>query len=132
MRREDESPGPAGNLLRSLVRLAGTLLATAQTHIELLTTEISEDLERGVRIVLWGFVAALAGVLAVLLAGVTLIIYFWDTHRIGAAVGVTVFFALVAAVAAGVSRARLLEKPRLLDATRTELKRDVAALRGEP
>jgi len=35
----DESPGPATNLLRSVVQLGGTLLATAQTRVELLTTE---------------------------------------------------------------------------------------------
>jgi len=127
----DESPGPATNLLRSLVQLGGTLLATAQTRVELLTTELSEDLERGVRILLWGFVALLAGILGALLAGVTLIVYFWDTHRLGASVGVTLVFLLVAAVAGWVARERLHEKPRVLDATRTELTRDVTVLRSE-
>jgi uncharacterized membrane protein YqjE len=129
---EDQSQGPATNLLRSLVRLGGTLLATAQTRVELLTTEVSEDLERGARILLWGFIAALSGVLAALLAGITLIVYFWDTHRIGAALGVTLVFALGAAAAAWMARERMQEKPRLLDATRTELTRDVSILRSEP
>lgn len=127
----DESPGPATNLLRSLVQLGGTLLATAQTRVELLTTELSEDVERGIRILLWGFVALLAGILGALLAGITLIIYFWDTHRLGAAVGVTLAFLVVAAVAGWVSRERLREKPRLLDATRSELRQDVEVLRRE-
>jgi uncharacterized membrane protein YqjE len=127
----DESQGPATNLLRSVVQLGGTLLATAHTRVELLTTELSEDVERGVRILLWGFVALLAGILGALLAGVTLIIYFWDTHRLGAAVGVTVAFLVVAGVAGWVSRERLREKPRLLDATRSELRRDVVTLRSD-
>jgi uncharacterized membrane protein YqjE len=127
----DESPGPATNLLRSLVQLGGTLLATAQTRVELLTTELSEDVERGIRILLWGFVALLAGILGALLAGITLIIYFWDTHRLGAAVGVTLAFLLVAALAGWISRERLREKPRLLDATRSELRHDVEVLRRE-
>jgi len=131
MRGVDESPGPATNLLRSLVQLGGTLLATAQTRVELLTTELSEDLERGVRILLWGFVALLAGILGALLAGVTLIVYFWDTHRLGASIGVTLVFLLVAAVAGWIARERLQEKPRVLDATRTELTRDVAVLGSE-
>jgi uncharacterized membrane protein YqjE len=132
MSDEDQSQGPATNLLRSLVRLGGTLLTTAQTRVELLTTEVSEDLERGVRILLWGFVAVLSTVLALLLAGVTMVVYFWDTHRIGAAIGVTLVFVMIAAVTAWVSRQRLHEKPRLLDATRTELARDLTRLRGEP
>jgi uncharacterized membrane protein YqjE len=127
----DTSPGPATNLLRSLVQLGGTLLATAQTRVELLTTELSEDVERGIRILLWGFVALLAGILGALLAGITLILYFWDTHRLAAAVGVTLAFLLLAAVAGWVSRERLREKPRLLDATRSELRHDVEALRRE-
>lgn len=131
MSDEDQSQGPATNLLRSLVRLGGTLLATAQTRVELLTTEVSEDLERGVRILLWGFIAVLSGVLALLLAGITVIVYYWDTHRMGAAVGVTLVFVVIAAVAAWVSRQRLQEKARLLDATRTELARDVTMLRGD-
>ena len=132
MSDEDEPQGPATNLLRSLVRLGGTLLATAQTRVELLTTEVSEDLQRGVRILLWGFIALLSGMLALLLAGITVIVYFWDTHRMTAAVGVTLVFVVMAAAAAWVSRQRLQEKSRLLDATRTELARDVTLLRGEP
>lgn len=132
MSDEVQAQGPATNLLRSLVRLGGTLLATAQTRVELLTTEVSEDLQRGVRILLWGFIALLSGMLALLLAGITVIVHFWDTHRMGAAIGVTLVFAVIAAVAAWVSRQRLQEKPRLLDATRTELTRDVTMLRGEP
>ena len=132
MSGEDLPQGPATNLLRSLVRLGGTLLATAQTRVELLTTEISEDVERGVRILLWGAVALLAGIMGLLLAGVTLIIHFWDTHRMGAALAVTFVFLAVAAIAAWVARVKLHEKPRLLDATRTELRRDVVSLRDEP
>lgn len=126
------TPGPAANLLKSLVQLSGTLLAAAQTRVELLTTEISEDLERGLQILLWAFVAALAGILGALLAGVTIIVYFWDTHRITAAVCVTVAFLALSVFAGLAFRKRLHEKPRLLDATRSELRRDVATLREGP
>jgi uncharacterized membrane protein YqjE len=132
MSQDDAAPGPAGSLLRSLVRLGVSLLAAAQTRVELLTTEIAEDVHRGLRILLWSIVAALCGVLALLLAGVTLIVWLWDTHRLAAATGVTLAFALLAAGAAWVARARLREKPRLLDATRSELARDVTALGREP
>lgn len=131
MSLDEGSPGPATNLVRSVVRLGGTLLATVQTRVELLTTEVSEDLERGVRVLILAFVAALAAILALLLAGITIIVWFWDTHRIGAALGVTAAFLLMAVVAAWLARDRLHAKPRLLDATRSELRRDVEALRGD-
>jgi uncharacterized membrane protein YqjE len=127
----DGQVGPASTLLRSLVGLGGTLLAAVHTRIELLTTELGEDLERGVQLLLWAFVALLAGILGALLAGVTIIVYFWDSHRIAAAVCVTVAFLLLAAVAGLVFRGRLREKPRLLDATRTELRRDIARRRSD-
>jgi uncharacterized membrane protein YqjE len=129
---DTEAPGPATNLLQSATRLGGTLLAMLQTRVELLTTEIGEDVERGVRVLMWGMVAVLAAVLSLLLAGITLIVYYWDTHRLAAAVGVTAVFVTLSVVAAWVARARLHEKPKMLDASRTELRRDVAALRGEP
>lgn len=132
MSSDDAAQGPATHLLRSLVRLGGTLLAAAQTRVELLTTEISEDLERGLHILLWAFVTLLAGILGALLAGVTIIIYFWDTHRMAAALGVTAVFVLLSIMASIVFRKRLHEKPRLLNATRTELERDVTMMRSEP
>jgi len=127
----EATQGPATNLLRSLSQLGGTLLAAAQTRVELLTTEISEDLERGLQILLWAFVTVLAGIFGVLLAGFTVIILFWDTHRIAAALGVTALFLLLALVAGLAFRKQLHQKPRLLDATRTELRRDVANLRHD-
>jgi len=128
----DETQGPATNLLRSLVQLGGTLLAVAQTRVELLTAEISEDLERGIQILLWAFGALIAGILGALMVGLTVVIYFWDTHRMAAAVAVSAAFLLAALLAGLVFRKRLHEKPRLLDATRTELHRDVTALRRDP
>ena len=128
----DGTQGPATNLLRSLVQLGGTLVAVAQTRVELLTTEISEDLERGIRILFWALGALMAGILGVLMVGFTVVIYFWDTHRMAAAVSVTVVFLLAALLAGLVFRKRLHEKPRLLDATRTELHRDVTALQRDP
>ncbi len=129
MSDEGGTQGPATSLLRSLSQLGGTLLAAAQTRVELVTTEIGEDLQRGVRILIWALIAALAGILGVLLAGITVIIYFWDTHRIGASVGVTLVFLVGAAFAGLELRKWLRDKPRLLDATRTELERDLALMR---
>ena len=124
-------PGPATNLLRSLVQLGGTLLGVAQTRLELLTTELSEDLARSAEILLWAAVALLAAVLTALLAGLAVVVYFWDTHRMCAVLGVTAAYALLAAAAALGARRRLRAKPRLLDATRAELEHDVSLMRRD-
>jgi len=126
----ESPPGPAGNLLRSLVRLGGSLVAAAQTRIDLFATELNEDVERGVRLLAWAFATLLTGILGALMAGITVIVCYWDTHRVAATLGVTAVFIGAALVCALAFRKRLREKPRLLDATRTELRKDVAAIRS--
>jgi uncharacterized membrane protein YqjE len=126
----ETTSGPAGNLIRSVIRLAGGLLEAAETRIDLFATELREDGERGLRLLAWALAALLTAILGALMAGVTLIIVFWDTHRVAAAVGVTAAFLVAAVACAAVFRRRLREKPRLLDATRSELQKDVAAIRS--
>jgi uncharacterized membrane protein YqjE len=124
------SAGPASQLLRSAVQLFGSVMTAAQTRAELLTTEVEEEIQRVARLLLLGFAALLAGILGVLVAGFVIVIVFWDTYRVAAALAVCGVF-LVAAAACGVAlRRELRARPRLLDATRTELARDVARLRG--
>lgn len=129
MDRPDESPGPASNLLRSSVRLLGNFLAIAQTRVDLLTTELQEEVQRAVRSLLAAFAALLAAIFGLLLLGLSVVIYFWDTHRLGAALGVAAVFLGGAALAAWVARREVRDRPRLLDATRSELERDVAEMR---
>jgi uncharacterized membrane protein YqjE len=124
------SAGPASQLLRSAVQLAGSVMAAAQTRAELLTTEVEEEIQRVARLLLLGFAALLAGILGALIAGFIVVIVFWDTHRVAAAVSVLVVF-LVAAVVCGLAvRRQLKARPRLLEATRAELARDVTRLRS--
>lgn len=129
MSLDSAAPGPAGNLLRSLVRLGGSLLAAAETRFDLLTTELNEDVTRGVRLIAFALAALFTGLLGALMAGATVVIVFWDTHRVAAAVAVTSIFFGAAIFCALVFRQRLRQKPRMLDATRSELKKDLAAIR---
>jgi uncharacterized membrane protein YqjE len=124
------SAGPASQLLRSAVQLFGSVMTAAQTRAELLTTEVEEEIQRVARLLLLGFAALLAGILGALIAGFIVVIVFWDTHRVAAALAVLGVF-LVAAAACGLAlRRELRARPRLLEATRAELARDVARLRG--
>jgi uncharacterized membrane protein YqjE len=124
------SAGPASQLLRSAVQLFGSVMTAAQTRAELLTTEVEEEIQRVARLLLLGFAALLAGILGALIAGFIVVIIFWDTHRVAAALAVLGVF-LVGAAACGLAvRRELRARPRLLEATRAELARDVARLRG--
>ncbi len=122
--------GPASHLLRSAVQLFGSVMTAAQTRAELLTTEVEEEIQRVARLLLLGFAALLAGILGVLVAGFVIVIVFWDTYRVAAALAVCGVFLIAAAVCGLAVRRELRARPRLLDATRAELAKDVARLRG--
>ncbi len=59
-------------------------------------------------------------------------IVFWDTHRLAAALSVLGVFLLAAAICGLAVQRQLRARPRLFEATRTELARDVARIRKQP
>jgi uncharacterized membrane protein YqjE len=119
-----QSSGPVSGLFKSLASLFATIVAIAQTRLELLTTELQEEVHRVAEIMLWTFVALLAAGIGLFFAAFVVILVFWDTHRLLAAVLVTGTFFAFAAVALLVMRAKVRGKPPLLDATLAELAKD--------
>jgi uncharacterized membrane protein YqjE len=124
----DQGRGPIGGLFRSLAQLLATGIGIAQTRLELLSTELQEEVHRVAEIMLLAAVALAASGIALFLMALAVIFVFWDTHRVIASVGVTATFFLIAVVAGLVLRAKVRGKPPLLDATRAELAKDRAAL----
>jgi uncharacterized membrane protein YqjE len=124
--------GAASRLLRLAVQLLGTIVQAVQTRAELLTTEVEEEFERVGRVLLLGMATLLAGILGALIAGFVVVLVFWDTHRLAAALAVLGVFLLGAALCGLAVRRELRARPRrLLEATLTELARDVAWLRRQ-
>lgn len=124
----DRGRGPIGGLFRSLAQLLATGIGIAQTRLELLSTELQEEVHRVAEIMLLAAVALAAAGVALFLMALAVIFVFWDTHRVLASVGVTATFFLIAVIAGLVLRAKIRHKPPLLDATRAELAKDRAAL----
>jgi uncharacterized membrane protein YqjE len=126
---EDTSPRTAtGGLFRSVSNLLATLIGIAQTRFELLTTELQEEIQRAAGLIVWGFIALLAAGVGLVFIGVTIIVTYWDTNRVAAALWVTGGFVALAIIAVVVLLVRVRSKPRLMDATRTELAKDRAEL----
>lgn len=121
------SEHPLG-LLASIRQFGATIVALVHTRIELLTTEFEEELQRGVIILAWTMLALFFGALAVLMVAVTLLIIFWDDHRVLVAVLITAAFIAITGVMAAVARMRIIAKPRFMAASIEELKRDRAYL----
>ena len=133
MQGSDAAPtrGPAGHLLGSLGRLLATAVTIGRTRLELLTVEVQLEVQRTAAILLWALAALFAAGVAVLLAGVTVVIVFWDSHRVLAAVIVTGAFIAVALLAAAILAYKIRTKPPLLEGTLAELASDRARLEDD-
>lgn len=122
---------PDTGLFASLRRTLATLLRLVHTRLELVSVEIEEQIEFAANVLLLSIAALFFGSLAVLLLALTIVIAFWDTHRLLVAGLVTGGFALVAVLAAVGVRRRIATRPRLLAATLAELKADEGSLNGD-
>jgi uncharacterized membrane protein YqjE len=123
---QSDSPpaGPLAGLLHSLTQVFATLVAMAQTRLELLTSELQEEIQRAALVLLWAFIALFAAGIGLFLLALVAIFAFWDTHRVLVSVLVTAAFFAIAAFAALHLRNQIRSRPRVLDATLTELARD--------
>jgi uncharacterized membrane protein YqjE len=125
-----EEPQSVTGLFQSLSNFAGTLIAIAHTRLQLLTTELQEEVRQVGGILLWAFIAAFAAMLALFLGALAVIFAFWDTHRIAASLAMIGLFVAIAIGAALVLVKKLRSKPPMLDDTLAELAKDRDNLRA--
>lgn len=125
---EGEPPPKRPGLMDAAKRMLATLIALVHTRLELFTTEIEEEIQRAVSILLWGLVALFFGSLTVLMIAMTILIVFWDENRVLAASLITATFLVLTGTFGFLARARLRSKPRFMQSSIEELKRDREAL----
>jgi len=125
----DSGPGPEGDAPRggvfaSLQHALATLVALAHTRLDLAVTEVEEQRERLLSLLLWGVGAVVLSAAALLLCTLALVVVFWDTHRILAAGAVAAASLIIAALAIRGFLLRAKTRPRLFQHTLDELARD--------
>ena len=125
------APGAVTGLFRSLSNLLATIIAIAQTRLELLTTELHEEVQRVAGVVVWGLIALVALMIGLMFGGLTIVFAYWDTNRVLASLLVTVGFVSMAIAAVLVLAVKSRSRPRFLDATLTELAKDSQALKDK-
>lgn len=121
--------GVTGGLFHSLSSFVGTLVTVMHTRLQLLTTELQEEVQRAAQLLVWAFVALFAAMMTLFLGALTVIFVFWDTHRLLAALAMTGVLLAIAIAAAFVLQAKLKSKPPMLDHTLAELAKDRDQLR---
>ena len=125
-----EPPQSTTGLFQSFSNFAATLIAIAHTRLQLLTTELQEEVRQVGGILLWAFIAAFTALLGLFLVALVFIFAFWDTHRIAASLVMIGVFAGLAIFAVLVLRKKLREKSPMLDDTLAELAKDRDNLRA--
>ena len=112
--------------------MVGTLVQLLHTRVELFTTELEEEMHRIAVLLVWSAVSIFCSGLFVLMLSLTVVIAFWDGHRLLAASVMTTLLLLMVVISLLTLRAKLKGHPRLLAASRDELRRDGEALGSDP
>ena len=120
----EESGASGGGLFTSLKALSANLLGIVQTRLELLATDIAEERERIITLLVLAVAAPFSIGVGVVLLAIFVAVALWESHRLIALGGMVVFFLLTGAGIGWITLNKLRSHPRPLDASITELTRD--------
>jgi uncharacterized membrane protein YqjE len=120
----DKIPVASKGLLCSLTVLASTLVSIAHTRLELLSSDLEEDRERLLSLLLMALVALFCLGIGVVLATILLVAAFWDTHRLLTPSALVGLFLSAGIVACGFAVRKARTKPRVFTASLSELLKD--------
>ena len=122
--------GQPHGMFDSLRQMLGTLVGVAQTRIELLGSEVEEQVARLTSMLLWAIVSLFLAFTTVVLISVAILVAFWDTNRILAAILLAAAAAVLALMSYLRVRAVARGRPLLFRATLEELAKDRDRLGG--
>jgi uncharacterized membrane protein YqjE len=110
------------------------LLSLIQVRLELLSAEVSAEIRRVLRGLLWALLALLFAALGLLMAALTLVIALWEHDRLLASLWVMGGFLTIAGISAFMVWRTLNKEPKLFSRSIDELRRDrdaIAHRRGQ-
>ncbi|RYZ68232.1 MAG: hypothetical protein EOP08_01040, partial [Proteobacteria bacterium] len=101
----EEAPRPG--IVDSIRSMVATLVQILHARLELITTELEEEMYRVASVLLWGAVAVFSSLLFVLMVSVTVIIAAGEQHRLLASIIMTLVFLVILVTSALVAKVRL-------------------------
>ena len=117
-------------VLESVARLGSTLVDMVHTRLELAAVEMEEESQRMLGYLLFALLALFLFGIAFLLLALLVVVLFWDTHRVAAVGGMAALFGVAGTIIAMKVKAGFDSKPRLLQNTIEQLRKDVAYVRS--
>jgi uncharacterized membrane protein YqjE len=113
----------------AISQVGATAIAMLRTRIELACVEFVEAREHIRDMVVLAAVGTVLGLFALLFASLFVIAYFWDSYRLAAVGGVTLFYVAITVLAFARLRKISHDAPAPFAATLEELENDAIALR---
>ena len=128
----EESRAATGGLFDSLKTLSVSQVGIIHTRLELLSTDIAEEREHLITLLVLVLLALFCLGVGVVLLAMLIVVAFWESHRLLALGGVTGFFLLAAAGMAWLALRKTRTRPRLFAASLAELSKDRQHLTSGP
>lgn len=120
----EEPHAAAVGLFESLKTLSVSLVGIVHTRLELLSTDIAEEREHLITLLVLVLLALFCLGVGVVLLAMLIVVAFWESHRLLALGGVTGFFLIAAAAMAWLALHKTRTRPRLFAASLAELSKD--------
>lgn len=121
----DETPHAEGGILSTLTRMFRTLRDLVENRIELFLVEWREERMRLLGTLLLAAAGSVCLLLTLVMLTLTLVVVFWDTHRVLVLSLMTLAYAGISVTAFVVLRSRL-QKWQPFSATMDQIKKDRA------
>src|SRR5260221_8049030 len=118
-----ETPQTEDGLLAPVTRLLKTLVNLLENRLELFLVEVQEERVRLVEVLLLAAMGGLAALMTLILITLTVVVIFWENHRVLVLVLFTLAYAAAAAVAFWTLPSRL-NPWRAFTATLEQIKKD--------
>ena len=120
----EESHAAAGGLFESLKTLSASLVGIVQTRLELLSTDVAEEREHLIALLVMGLVALFCLAVGIVLLAILIAVAFWESHRLGALGGLTGIFLAAGAGGVWLAMHKARTRPRLFAVSLAELSKD--------
>jgi len=120
----------AGGLFESLKTLSASIVGIVHTRLELLSTDIAEEREHLITLLVLGLLALFCLGVGVVLLALLIVVVFWESNRLLALSGLSGLFLVAAMGLAWLAMHKARTRPRLFEASLAELSKDRQQLRS--
>ena len=117
-------------IIETVGRIGGTLLSMVETRLQLAALDIEEESQRLLGYFMLALLSLILFGIAMVLVALTIILVFWDTYRLQAALALAALFGAAGTFFMMKLKTAFATRPRMLASTVAELNKDVNFFRN--